>query len=192
MKLQRIYHKIEDLSLSLKWLRGDEYESLYKHEWLGPTKDPTIEQVSFGYSYVADMKMRPYEGRRRDCHAAIDIYVNNTYFVGIPILQMAYLKMMLTSETDPNICYFRGGYKEGEKCNNTGKFRVSVNYENKKWSIYYSDICFEFRGQQIEDDRILALNKGDVTGLIKAFNKCEKELRKVIPLLLDQELEANV
>lgn len=181
MKLQRIYHKIEDLSLSLKWLRGDEYESLYTHVGQGPKKDLNIEQVTFGYSYVADMKMRPYEGRHRDYYAAIDIYSNNRYVIGIPAVQMAYLKDALISEKDTYISHFNGSYRAGEKCSHTGQFMVTVNKNDLKAFKYYASIFFSFR-RHFEEDRILCLTKGDVARLIRAFNVCEMELSKVVTL----------
>ena len=187
MKLQRIYHKIENLSLSLKWLNGEDYDSLYKYEGQGPTKNPTIEQVTFGYSYVTDMKMRPYEGRHQDYYAAIDIYVNDKYLIGINTFQVTYLKKLLSQKTEAGIGVFsKGSFLEGETCRHKGWFRASVKKEEKSWSKFYADIWFEFQGQQIEDGRILCLNKGDVTRLIKAFNLCESELYKAIPISTNQ------
>lgn len=186
MKLQRIYHKIENLPLSLKWLRGEDYMSLYTHESQSEKKEPTIEQVSFGYSYVTDMKLLPYRGRYQDSYAAIDIYTDDKHVFGISILQMAYLKEMLTSEIVHNMCYFKGGYKEGEICKHTGWFRVSVDYENKAWCKYYADITF-FLGQHLEDDCILCLDKTDVPRLIEALNMCEGELYKILPISFNQE-----
>lgn len=186
MKLQRIYNKIENLSLSLKWLRGEDYTSLYMRESQSVKKEPTIEQVSFGYSYVADMKMRPYEGRHRDCYAAIDIYSNNRYVIGIPAVQMAYLKDALISEKDTYISHFNGNYRDGEKCSHTGQFMVTVNKKNLKAFKYYASIFFSYR-RHPEDDIILCMNKADVVRLIRVFNKCESELYKAIPLSIKQE-----
>ncbi len=186
MKLQRIYHKIEDFSLRLKCLRGDEYLSLYIGDDPEHNKVATIEQVSFGYSYVADMKMHPYEGRYQDSYAAIDIYTDDKHVFGFSILQIAYLKEMLTSEIVHGMCYFKGGYKEGEIRKHTGRFRVSVDYENKAWCKYYANITF-FLGQHLEDDCILCLDKTDVPRLIEALNMCEGELYKILPISFNQE-----
>ena len=158
------------------------YDSLYKYEGQGPTTEPTIVQVSFGYSYVADMRMLLYEGRHQDYCAAVDIYVNDKYLMGITIRDLIFLRNLLTQEEKIRICHFNAGYKDGEKCNHTGRFFVVISDKDHKLNKCYAHITFEFRGH-IENDHILCLRKTDVPRLVKAFDKCERELYKLLPLL---------
>lgn len=181
MKLQRVYHKLENLHLYLKSLPGEDWRSLFVDKGPEYNKEASIVDVTFGFSYVADMKMHPYEGRYKDYDAAIDIYSNSKYVMGISILNIPFLKDMLSLKTDTYECGFKGGYREGAKRISQGRFYVSIKEKDNYWHKYDSHITFRFNHQR-GYELILCPDKEELPLLIDAFSACERELNKFISI----------
>ncbi|MBO4690449.1 MAG: hypothetical protein J5621_06205 [Paludibacteraceae bacterium] len=179
MKLQRIYHKVEDLSFPLRCVHGDT-SCLCGKEAMNSPKDEKYEEISFGFSYVTNMIKCPYSGRYGDCYAAIDLYANNKHLMGIPLRWIDRIKLDLESKgVLPYVmAVYLHGHINGEICRGTGVIELHAKTKFSYYTKY--DFYLTFTGHKfcLENDYSICLENTEVPRLLNAFFFCQRELYK--------------